>query len=37
MLTKQTKTSLDYWLEIPIYEWSDWIESLTELLNENNK
>nr|DAL49663.1 MAG TPA_asm: hypothetical protein [Caudoviricetes sp.] len=28
----ETKTSIDYWLKKPLYEWSSWLESLTSVL-----
>lgn len=37
ILSKETRTPATYWITTPIIEWCDWIESLNELLKENNK
>lgn len=37
ILTKEIRTSLNYWLELPIIEWADWLETINELLEDRNK
>ncbi|MFV0580339.1 MAG: hypothetical protein ACK5NU_17030, partial [Fusobacterium ulcerans] len=36
-ISSETNTPLTYWMEMPLYDWSDWIESLTEFLEEKYK
>nr|DAP91416.1 MAG TPA: hypothetical protein [Caudoviricetes sp.] len=33
-MSQETRTPLNYWLDRPLYEWIDWIDSVSEILEE---